>query len=379
MNIETFNQIHTNYKELYTDAATQSIALSEEDVKNAFITPLIKEGHGFKSGLAALHKVGTFATEVEVQVGHSTVVYPDYMLYCMNNKAVVVEAKAPSETIDDNIGQLETAVNASASTMGILCNGLEFAVFLKDNNGNMETTPCKRISLLNPSDEDRQFIVSIFDPKYTVNDAQIRRELEFRKKQALENEKSEKTTNGLIELALNPIDESWKTVIRKVENISVVSAQKLQEYKEKFGALYNAKLKETLVGDALYNYKKDESQKNHLFPEEYACGKIAELILANNNCDAVFKDDEEHADRSFLLRSDNKRTLVWFLGETTDTGYVFKGIAFPNRTKGRGKLIPISDPKELSTVYGTILQGVYDNISSDTWCEFYDTTLASLN
>lgn len=379
MNIETFNQIIANYKELYTDAATQSIALSEEDVKNAFINPLIKEGYGFKSGLAALRKVGTYATEVEVQVGHSTVVYPDYMLYCMNNKAVVIEAKAPSETIDDNIGQLETAVNASASTMGILCNGLELAVFLKDNNGNMETTPCKRISLLNPSDDAIQFIVSMFDPKYTVNDAQIRRELEYRKKQALENEKSDKTINGLIELALNPSDDSWKTVIKKVETISAVSAPKLQEYKEKFGALYNAKLKETLVGDALYNYKKEESHKNHLFPEEYAGGKIAELHLANNNCDAVFKDDEEHADRSFLLRSDNKRTLMWFLGETTDTGYVFKGIAFPNRTKGRGKLIPINDPKEISTIYGAILQGVYDNISSDSWGEFYDNTLASMN
>lgn len=347
--------------------------LSEEQVLKLIVDPIIERLWEFNFAPNELNEPGTYESEVKVMVGHDSTIYPDRVLICNNGKKLVIEGKGTNERLDEYVGQLETSVIASGASVGILWNGTELRVYLTTNDGKMEQTPYKTIYLMDMKDGDHEFIINFFDPKHTINDAQMKRERDARRKQDEENALSNYIIAALVNKATNPKIDDIKEPYKQYKQQSQVQTSTLHSILDKIATTYIEELKKNLVGNAIAEARKKEAMKNKTEPEEYAIANLVEFCIEQNHGSVLWVDDEE-ASRSIIQRADSKKTIMWIVGEVTERGYVFKGICFPNINKSKGKLIPISDPKEV--VRGemfTNLLYIYDHINAsvDEWKSFY--------
>lgn len=351
--------------------------LSEEQVCKIIIDPFIEKVWGFSYAPNELNEAGTYETEPKVMVGHDTKVFPDRVLLCHNNKKMVIEAKGTDISLDEYVGQLQTAVIASGASVGILWNGTEMRVFLTDTDGKMDTAPYKTIFFLSITDADKEFLAKLFDPRHTINDAQMKRERDVRKKDEEETALRNSIVNHLIEKTLQPTIEDIKEPFKQFKKQTQVQASTLTNVLTQVTPFFIKELKNRLVGDEIASIKTAEARKNKIEPEEYAIAQLAEHEIARNHGSVDWIDDDEPS-RSMVRRADTKKTILWIVGEVDDNGYRFKGISFPNIQKNRGKIIPISDPKEV--VNGDLfkkLLAVYDHINDpkDDWANIYSTTI----
>lgn len=350
--------------------------LTEEQVCKIIIDPVIERLWDFTFAPSELNEVGTYESEVKVQVGHESKVYPDRVLICHNGKKLVIEAKGTDVPLDSYVGQLETAVNASGSSVGILWNGTELRVYLTTNDGKMDPTPYKTILLMDMTDSDREFLANFFDPKHTINDGQMKRERDARRKQEEQQALDTAIINALIEKATQPTLEDIKEPYKQFMHQSQVQAGTLQAVLDHVVPMYRDELNNRLFGDRIAEERRKEAMRNKTEPDEYAIANLVEYAAELKNCLVDWVDDEE-ASRSIIRRVDSKKTILWIVGEVTGEGYKFKGICFPNINKNKGKIIPISDPKEV--VRGDLfkqLLDVYDHINDpvEAWKNFYTAT-----
>ena len=369
-NIETFTAIKTNGTKVFAKMGNK---LSEEQVLKIIIDPTIERVWGFDFAPSELNEVGTYESEVKVEVGHDSTVYPDRVLLCYNNKKVVIEAKATNERLSDWVGQLETSVNASGASVGILWNGIELWLFLRGSNGVMETEPYKKINLLDLSEDDIKFIVTIFDPKHTINDAQMKRDQKVKREQEEATAKKTAFANGLCALFENPSDDILNSLIRPVEGLKSVQKGTTDKYRQDILPFAQNVLKERLVSKEISKYIAEQAKTNKLEPEEAAIATCARGFLNTKNRNASFTDDGD-ACRSRVINAENGRTILYIIGRIDDDGYHFTGIAFPNRKRGIGPILPISDFIDIQTIYGEKLVGIYDHINDSDWETFYDAT-----
>lgn len=368
--LELLNTSIENFTKIFAKLGNK---LSEEQVLKMIIDPTIERLWEFNFAPNELNEPGTYESEVKVMVGHDSTIYPDRVLICNNGKKLVIEGKGTNERLDDYVGQLETSVIASGASVGILWNGTELRVYLTTNDGKMEQTPYKTIYLMDMKEGDHEFIINFFDPKHTINDAQMKRERDARRKQDEENALNKHIITALVNKASNPTIDDIKEPYKQYKQQSQVQTSTLHSILDRITPSYIEELKKTLVGNAIAEERKKEAMKNKTEPDEYAIANLVEFCIEQNHGAVLWVDDDE-ASRSIIQRADSKKTIMWIVGEVTETGYVFKGICFPNINKSKGKLIPISDPKDV--VRGDMFKNllyIYDHINAsvDEWKSFY--------
>ena len=348
--------------------------LNEEQVMNFIVRPIVERVWEFAAAPIELGEPGTYETEVKVAIGHDNYCYPDLLLLCQGDKKLVIEVKSTEENLDKWVSQLECEVNASGAAVGILWNGTEMRVYVR-NNGKMDTTPYKTVYFLALTEEDNEFLAKFFDPRHCINDAQMKREMLAKQKEEASKARIEKIINHLVERAISPSDNTLKDAIREADGVSQVYESRLNECRTIIVPQAIERLKSTLAANAVAEYKRQQAQENHLEPMEAALGALGKWHVKQNQGSIDFIDDDV-AERSILVRSDNHKTILWIVGDVTEEGYSFKGIAFPNKAKGRGKVLPIEDPMDLVEKYGDLLMGVYDHVGEPDWTEYYETHLA---
>lgn len=340
------------------------------------VDPIIERIWEFNFAPNELNEPGTYESEVKVMVGHDSTIYPDRVLICNNGKKLVIEGKGTNECLDDYAGQLETSVIASGASVGILWNGTEFRVYLTTNDGKMERTSYKTIYLMDMKEGDHEFIIKLFDQKHTINDAQMKRERDARRKQDEQNALHKHIIDALVSKATNPTIDDIKEPYKQYKQQSQVQTSTLHSILDNIERNYIEALKNTLLGNAIAEERKKDAMKNKTEPDEYAIANLVEFCIEQNHGSVLWVDDDD-ASRSIIQRADSKKTIMWIVGEVTENGYAFKGICFPNINKSKGKLIPISDPKEvvMGDMFNHLLD-IYDHINAsiDEWKRFYTET-----
>ena len=355
--------------EMFIKAFATKNALSEEQVCRTIIEGIIRRVWMFDYGFG---DVGSFETEVETQVGHDRILKPDYVLHCAGGKEIIIEAKATTEQLDNWVEQLASEVNVRSAAVGILWNGTELRLYLRGANG-MEKEAYRTIKVLDRNADDINFILSLFDPKHTINDAQMKRDQKVRREQEEERAKHELFNNSFCDFWLNMPDDVLNRFIRQVENKQSVQKGTTDKYRQEFLPVAQNVLKDRLAAKEIANYKLEQAKANRLEPEEAAIGTLARGFMLTKNRKVSFTDEGD-ARRSRVTNDENGRPILWIIGNVTEDGYKFKGIAFPNRKRGIGEIIQINDFLDLQTVYGETLVGVYDHINEPDWETFYDAT-----
>lgn len=376
MNIK-LDQLNTCTAQFTKFFAKLGNVLTEEQVLKIIIDPIIERLWDFTFAPSELNEVGTYESDVKVAVGHDSRVYPDRVLICQGNKKLVIEAKGTDVALDEYVGQLETSVIASGASVGILWNGTELRLYLTNSDGKMDNIPYKTILLMDMTEDDKMFLVNLFDPKHTINDGQMKREREARRKSEEQTARDAYIINALINSALQPSLDAVKGPYKEFMHQSQVQNSTIQGIYDQVIPLYNEELKKRLASNAVDEAKREETMRNKKEPEEFAIGCLAEHMIALNNGSVEWVDDGD-ATRSIIRRSDTKKTIMWIVGDVSETeGYKFKGVCLPNAVKNKGKLIPITDPKDVvrGTLFTHLLE-VHDHIndSLDDWKVFYTAT-----
>ncbi|MBR6448391.1 MAG: type I restriction enzyme HsdR N-terminal domain-containing protein [Fibrobacter sp.] len=330
---------------------------------------------GFRYGIG---EQGSFREQVELQVGRGTNIRPDFVLYCAGDKKVVIEAKAPSEAVGDqkNVDQLDSYVKQMNASAGILINGKEICLYLTDKNGAIDRPPFRSISLEDATDEELVFIVKMFDVEHVFADGQMKREAAKAKSERENSDRMEKFTRLWIEKFLvKPSNEDIKCVVREIEGVTVVSQNKVDTYRNEVLPGAMQKVKAAIVNDAVKKHDRDNNEKNHLQPQEFAVGKLVEWFIEQKSGKAEFRDDENAAEKSVVVRSDCGKTILWIIGSVDrENGYSFTGVAFPNKAKGKGKVIRLDDPVDVLRKHSSRLLWVYESINdSSKWSAGYDS------
>ena len=370
MKLEQLKQILANLTACFAKLGN---SLSEEQVFRLVIDPIIDKVWDFRYAPSELNEAGTFDTEVKTMVGHDTKVFLDRLLICHNGKKLAIEGKGTNVSLDNFVGQLETSVIASGASVGILWNGTELRIYLTTTDGKMDLEPYKTIYLMVPSAEDLAFLANFFDPKHTINDAQMKRERDVRRKNEKEQALDAHIIKSLIDKVLQPSIDAIKEPYKEFMHQTQVQTGTLQATRDRVAPKFLDELKSRLVGDAIADEKRKDAMKNKIEPEEFAIANLLEYEADKQQCKLEWIDDDD-ASRSIMRRADSKKTVLWIVGEISADGYKFKGVALPNINKTRGKLIPITDPKEVvrGELFNQVIE-VYDHIndSVDAWKTFF--------
>ena len=364
----------------FRSMTTAGNQINEQDTCGIVVKPIVERVWGFRYGIG---EQGSFREQVELQVGRATNIRPDFVLYCAGDKKVVIEAKAPSEAIGEqkNVDQLDSYVKQMNASAGILINGKELSLYLTDRNGAIDRPPFRSISLEEANDEELMFIVGMFDKEHVFADGQMRREAAKAKTERENSDRMEKFTKLWTEKFLvNPSNEDIKCVIREIEGVTVVSQNKVDTYRNEVLPGAMQKVKAAIVNDAVRKHDRDNNEKNHLQPQEFAVGKLVEWFIEQKCGKAEFRDDEDAAEKSVVVRSDCGKTILWIIGSVDrENGYTFSGVAFPNKAKGKGKVIKLDDPVDVLRKHSVRLLWVYESINdSAKWSSGYDTMFSGV-
>jgi hypothetical protein len=239
--------------------------------------------------------------------------------------------------------------------------------------------PFKVIDLRTVTDEDTEFMVTLFDPKYTVNVSTMRQAQALREKQEANEKKYFFIRDALKEFTENPTDDWIKDKIRQFEGIASVSAQKLEEYKRvTVTAAVNA-LRDEIAKDAVAAAQRTANKQNRVFAGEYAIGNGARVFCKSKGISLAFHDDDD-ARISHLEETTSGRKVLWIVGDVSEeNGWSLRGICFPNRTKGRGTIIPVASVEAVDD-YFDLIAWVAENISRPTeeWASLFEERFASV-
>lgn len=374
--IESLKRILGYFRSM-TTAAQQ---INEQDTCGIVIKPIVERVWGFHYGIG---EQGSFREQVELQVGRGTNIRPDFVLYCAGDKKVVIEAKSPVEPIGDqkHVDQLDSYVKQINASAGILINGNEMALYLTDRNGAIDRPPFKSISLEDSDDENLLFIVNIFDIDHVFADGQMKREAAKARSERENSDRMEKFTRLWTEKFLvKPTNDDIKCVIREIEGVSVVSQNKVDTYRNEVLPGAMQKVRSAIITDAVKKHDRDNNEKNHLQPQEYAVGKLVEWFIEQKSGKAEFRDDENSAEKSIVVRSDCGKTILWIIGSVDrDNGYTFTGVAFPNKAKGKGKVVKLDDPVDILRKHSVRLLWVYESINDPAkWSSGYDSMFSGV-
>jgi hypothetical protein len=369
-----------NIKEIvgrFSSLLTAGKVESENHVRKLVIDKILENVWLFSYGF---DEPGTYQEETDVQVGHSTVVHPDYELCCSGGKKVIIEAKSTSEDLDKWVEQLNGYVSLTNASAGILMNGREFRLYLTEHVGTMDLEPFRTVNMDNASDEDFSFILGIFATGYSFNDGQMKRDAAKKRSERDARERQDKFTDKWYEKLRNPSDDDLKCVIREIEGCSAVSQQKTDFYRTNVLPGAMSKIRDRIVNDAVKEHVQRENVKNHLEPEELAIGTLLEWFIEQKNGNVEFMDDESDAGLSVVFRSDCKKKILWIVGSVDkENGYTFTGVSFPNRGKGKGKVVKIDKPIDILRKYGDLVLWVYENINDpQSWSAGYDSKFSSI-
>ena len=320
----------------------------EESVKMYLIRPMIEKVWGYEWGAGTGH----YKTEVELpqigsKVNHSRC---DFLLKT-EGFAVVIEAKAAGESVDDPKHIAETAsyvLNLHAE-VGILTNGKVWSFFLADDKNVMEKEPFKRIDLSKITEDEKKFLLILKKPGNNLE--KIREEYEEGRKKAKEQELLEKIENIIIEKRKSiPIDVK-KEIIKTIESdCSQVSAQKLASYESFFEA--------ALMGIAereKNKYRKEVEEeiaryKNKVEVEEQAIFNMVLGLLADEYDTSLIKMSDFDSGTLAKIHFNGPNSgqpILWISGKITDNKYRFDGICLPLTNGRQGDLIPLLDPKDV--------------------------------
>ena len=362
--LSSLNSIMSRY---FAAIAAEKIQ-AEHQVRKFCVTPIIEHVWGFAAGFG---ETGTYTEEEEYAAGTSSV-YVDNVLYCYDGK-VVVESKGPNENLDNHIEQLKSYVKLSCAGIGMITNGEEWRFYVANRNGEILDTPFKVVDLKSASPDENDFFVSIFDPKYTMNASAKRKEQESKEKDQESLKKRTTFISALKDFTENPTDEWIKEQIRAYEKISVVSSSKLEEYRN--GVVHSAclALKKEICQAAILEEQRKSNRKNRVNAGEYAIYNGCRVFAMQKGISLKFVDDDD-ARFSHLEDSATGRKLMYIVGDVDeDTGWTLRGIAFPNRSKGKGSVIPLTTVEEVDRYFGRLVW-VAENIgrSQEEWASLYD-------
>lgn len=369
--IAKFNQLKDRFNGLVLAGRIQS----ETHVRTHCVNMMFQHVWDFTPGFG---ETGSFTEEDELAAG-TTKVKADNTLHSLNGK-VVVEVKGPQENLDSHIPQLASyAKLTNGCVVAIITNGTEWRIFLVSRSGEMLERPFKVIDLRTATDEDAEFMVSLFDPKYTVNVSTMRQAQTLREKQEAEEKKFNFFRDALKEFTEKPSDEWIKDKIRQFEGIASVSAQKLEDYKRvTVTAAVNA-LRDEISKDAVEAAQRNSNKQNRVFAGEYAIGNGARVFCKSKGISLAFHDDDD-ARISHLEETTSGRKVLWIVGDVSEeTGWSLRGICFPNRTKGRGTIIPVASVEAVDDYFG-LIAWVAENISRPTeeWASLFEERFASV-
>lgn len=369
--IAKFNQLKDRFNGLVLGGRIQS----ESHVRTHCVDMMYQHVWNFTPGFG---ETGSFTAEDELSAG-TTKVKADNTLHCLNGK-VVVEVKGPMENLDSHIPQLNSYVKLTTGcVLAIITNGIEWRIFLVNRSGEMMERPFKIIDLRTASEDDAEFMVTLFDPKYTVNLSTMRQAQTLREKQESEEKKFNFFLVALKEFSENPSDEWVKEKIRQLEGIASVSAQKLEDYRRvTVTAAVNA-LRDEISKDAVEADRRNTNKQNRVFAGEYAIGNGARVFCKTKGISLAFHDDED-ARLSHLEETTSGRKVLWIVGEVSEEiGWSLRGICFPNRTKGRGTLIPLNSVEAVDE-YLDLIVWVAENISRPTheWAQLFEEHFANI-
>lgn len=341
---------------------------AEHQVRKFCVTPIIEHVWGFAAGFG---ETGTYTEEEEYAAGTSSV-YVDNVLYCYDGK-VVVESKGPNENLDNHIEQLKSYVKLSCAGIGMITNGEEWRFYVANRNGEILDTPFKVVDLKSASPDENDFFVSIFDPKYTMNASAKRKEQESKEKDQESLKKRTAFISALKDFTENPTDEWIKEQIRAYEKISVVSSSKLEEYRN--GVVHSAclALKKEICQAAILEEQRKSNRKNRVNAGELAIYNGCRVFAMQKGINLKFVDDED-ARFSHVEDAATGRKLLYIVGDVDEnTGWSLRGIAFPNRSKGKGAVIPCGSVEEVDRYFGRLVW-VAENIgrSQEEWASLYD-------
>jgi hypothetical protein len=362
--IASFNSIRNRY---LSAIAADKIQM-EHQVRKFCVTPMIELVWGFVAGFG---ETGTYTEEEDYAVGTSKVL-ADNVLHCYDGK-VVVESKGPNESLDDHIPQLKSYVKLACACVGIITNGIDWRFYVASRTGDMLDKPFREISISDASDKDIEFFVSFFDPKHTVNASAKRKEQESKEEKENEREKIDFFLMGLKDFTEKPTDEWIKDRIRAYEKIQSVSSAKLDDYKKVVVPAVTLALRDEICKAAIIEEKKKSNRRNRTNAGEYAIYNGCRVYAKQKGIGLRFVDDDD-ARFSHLEEANTGRKVMYIIGDVDeDTGWTLKGIAFPNRTKGKGTLIQCSTVEEVDGYLGTLMW-VVENIERpiDEWASLYD-------
>lgn len=369
--IAKFNQLKDRFNGLVLGGRIQS----ETHVRTHCVDMMYQHVWDFTPGFG---ETGSFTAEDELAAG-TTKVKADNTLHSLNGK-VVVEVKGPQENLDSHIPQLASyAKLTTGCVVAIITNGTEWRIFLVSRSGEMLERPFKVIDLRTATDEDAEFMATLFDPKYTVNVSTMRHAQTLREKQEAEEKKFIFFRDALKEFTENPSDEWIKDKIRQFEGIASVSAQKLEDYRRvPVTAAVNA-LRDEISKDAVEAARRNSNKQNRVFAGEYAIGNGARVFCKSKGISLTFHDDAD-ARISHLEETTSGRKVLWIVGDVSEeTGWSLRGICFPNRTKGRGTIIPVASVEAVDD-YFDLIAWVAENISRPTeeWASLFEERFASV-
>lgn len=369
--IAKFNQLKDRFNGLVLGGRIQS----ETHVRTHCVDMTFQHVWGFTPGFG---ETGSFTAEDELAAG-TTKVKADNTLHAINGK-VVVEVKGPQENLDSHIPQLASyAKLTTGCVVAIITNGTEWRIFLVSRSGEMLERPFKVIDLRTATDEDAEFMATLFDPTYTVNVSAMRQAQTLREKQEAEEKKFRFFRDALKEFTEKPSDEWIKDKIRQFEGIASVSAQKLEDYKRvTVTAAVNA-LRDEISKDAVEAAQRNSNKQNRVFAGEFAIGNGARVFCKSKGISLAFHDDDD-ARISHLEETTSGRKVLWIVGDVSEeTGWSLRGICFPNRAKGRGTIIPVASVEAVDD-YFDLIAWVAENISRPTeeWASLFEERFASV-
>ena len=347
---------------------------AEHQVRKFCVTPIIEHVWGFVAGFG---ETGTYTEEEEYAAGTSNVKV-DNVLHCYDGK-VVVESKAPNEDLDRHIPQLTSYVRLSCSSIGIITNGREWRFYLANRNGEMLDTPFKVVDIKSASEQDAEFFVTMFNPKYTINASSRRKEQESREKNEEAHKKLRFFISALKDFTENPSDEWIKDQVRTYEKIASVSSSKLEDYRNGVVRTACLALKKEISQSAIVEEQKRSNKKNRVEAGELAIYNGCRVYAKLKGVSLKFVDDDD-ARFSHVEDAVTGRKLMYIVGDVDEnTGWSLRGIAFPNRTKGKGAIIQCSTVEEVDCHLETLMW-VAENIgrSAGEWASLYDAKFGEL-
>lgn len=157
---ERLQRALTAVKKNRTRLTNKAAYVKEENVKTSLILPLLV-GLGYDV-------FDTDYLEPEYNI-RGTTKKVDYLIFHKKLNAYMIEAKSLGVNLDRFVEQLNDYFNQVSVPIGILTNGIEYRIYLADEQGAMNQYPSYVFDVLDYEDKDLDILLTLSREQFSLN------------------------------------------------------------------------------------------------------------------------------------------------------------------------------------------------------------------